>query len=44
MALIKCPERGKEIGDKAAICPQCGKTVARAVPTPQEPKFMICEE
>ena len=24
MALIKCPECGKEISDKAEICPQCG--------------------
>lgn len=24
MALIKCPECGKEISDKAATCPNCG--------------------
>ena len=24
MALIKCPECGKEISDKAASCPNCG--------------------
>lgn len=24
MALIKCPECGREISDKAAVCPQCG--------------------
>ena len=24
MALIKCPECGKEISDKAQICPGCG--------------------
>jgi hypothetical protein len=24
MALIKCPECGKEISDKAAACPNCG--------------------
>lgn len=24
MALIKCPECGKEISDKASICPNCG--------------------
>ena len=24
MALIKCPECGKEISDKAKICPHCG--------------------
>lgn len=24
MALIKCPECGKEISDKAPACPNCG--------------------
>lgn len=24
MALIKCPECGKEVSDSALICPQCG--------------------
>lgn len=24
MALIKCPECGKEISDKAKSCPNCG--------------------
>lgn len=24
MAMIKCPECGKEISDKAAACPNCG--------------------
>ena len=24
MALIKCPECGKEISDKASACPNCG--------------------
>lgn len=24
MALIKCPECGKEISDKATLCPNCG--------------------
>ena len=24
MALIKCPECGKEVSDKAAACPNCG--------------------
>lgn len=28
MALIKCPECGKEISDKAAACPSCGCPVA----------------
>lgn len=28
MALIKCPECGKEISDKAAACPNCGCPVS----------------
>lgn len=27
MALIKCPECGKEISDKATSCPNCGYSV-----------------
>lgn len=27
MALIKCPECGKEISDKAEVCPSCGYPV-----------------
>lgn len=28
MALIKCPECGKEISDKASACPNCGCPIA----------------
>ena len=28
MALIKCPECGKEISDKAEICVNCGMKIA----------------
>lgn len=28
MALIKCPECGREVSDKAASCPNCGFAVA----------------
>jgi uncharacterized membrane protein YvbJ len=28
MALIKCPECGKEISDKALSCPQCGYPIS----------------
>jgi|GEM_PF-4087762 len=28
MALIKCPECGKEVSDKAAKCPNCGMKIA----------------
>ena len=36
MALIKCPECGREVSDRAQACPQCGCPIA-AVPvsTPQ---------
>jgi hypothetical protein len=36
MALINCPECGKEISDKAAICPQCGYPVNTGQPNLQE--------
>ena len=28
MALIRCPECGKEISDKAEACPNCGYPIA----------------
>lgn len=31
MALIKCPECGKEISDKAQKCIHCGTTLAIAI-------------
>lgn len=30
MALIKCPECGATVSDKAAACPQCGMPIAAA--------------
>lgn len=27
MALIKCPNCGEQISDKATVCPKCGKTI-----------------
>ena len=32
MALIKCPECGQEISDKAAICPRCAYPIKAALP------------
>lgn len=29
MALIKCPECGKQVSDKAATCPNCGVAIAK---------------
>src|ERR1043166_1905210 len=43
MALIKCPECGKEISDQAAACPNCGapnrsqKTASTPAPPPSPP-------
>lgn len=34
MALIKCPECGKEISDKAAACPNCGAPIAAGKTVP----------
>ena len=34
MALIKCPECGKEISDKASACPNCGYPINVSTPTP----------
>ena len=31
MALIKCPECGKEISDKAAACPHCGLPLSKEI-------------
>ena len=38
MALIKCPECGKEISDKAEKCPHCGKILQT------KQKNIICPE
>lgn len=35
MALIKCPECGKEISDKATICPNCGYPVSEMNKSPE---------
>ena len=32
MALIKCPECGKEISDQAPACPNCGYPMQSPVP------------
>lgn len=33
MAMIKCPECGKEVSDKAKACPNCGYPIADASPS-----------
>lgn len=42
MALIKCPECGKTISDKALKCPQCGYPITQKVE--QEPAALIAEK
>lgn len=32
MAMIKCPECGKDVSDKAKNCPNCGCPIASSVP------------
>lgn len=49
MALIKCPECGKQISDKASSCPSCGCPIAsqatsikvRALSDDRKVKYMI---
>lgn len=36
MALIKCPECGREISDKATACPGCGCPINQSVATTQQ--------
>ncbi|MBF1572136.1 MAG: zinc ribbon domain-containing protein, partial [Prevotella sp.] len=36
MALIKCPECGKPVSDKAPFCPNCGVEIAGKVATAQQ--------
>lgn len=49
MSLIKCPECGKEISDKADRCPSCGcpkilyeQSVPRELPPEKRPKMFQC--
>lgn len=34
MALVKCPECGKEISDKARECPNCGNPMSHKITCP----------
>lgn len=40
MALIVCPGCGKEISDKAIVCPKCGYTFQKD----EQAKLIVCEE
>ena len=36
MALINCPECGKDVSTEAKVCPNCGKPLAEEQSTSQE--------
>lgn len=38
MALISCPECGKEISDKVTACPHCGYPMVETSPQPETPQ------
>ena len=35
MALIRCPECGREVSDQAPACVGCGRPIAQGIPAPQ---------
>jgi len=39
MAMIDCPECGKQVSDKAPACPDCGVPIAQQVPPPSQPVY-----
>ena len=42
MALINCPECGKEVSDKAGTCPNCGYPLKKNKGTPSFTGMNIC--
>ena len=42
MALIKCPECGKEISDKANACPNCGNPINVVEKKEETPESYLC--
>ena len=43
MAIIKCPECGKEISDKATSCPNCGFPLTKEQPEKEKVKEYTVE-
>ena len=43
MALISCPECGKEVSDKAKTCPHCGYSLTEVEPMEVVPKVRVTE-
>lgn len=44
MTLVKCPECGKEVSDKAMVCPGCGNPLIVATETPDPAVVYECKE
>lgn len=45
MALVKCPECGKTVSDRATVCPHCGCPLSvKLKPKPAKANFLKCEE
>lgn len=44
MAIIKCPECGKEISDKATSCPNCGFPLIKGQPKKEKTKRIYCRD
>lgn len=42
MALISCPECGKEISDKAVACPHCGNPMNPQIQQTQQEEYLCC--
>jgi predicted amidophosphoribosyltransferase len=36
MALVKCPDCGREVSDQAPTCPQCGRPLKAQAAAPQQ--------
>lgn len=45
MALITCPDCGREVSDRAPACPSCGAPIAPPpVPPPASPQRVVTSE
>ena len=44
MAMINCPNCGKQISDRAKTCPGCGYELVKEEPVEVLPEKRVCEE
>ena len=44
MALISCPNCGKQISEKAEVCPRCGYVIKKQEKSEELQEIMVCEE